>query len=301
MLIKTQVGDLKGFIIEIIKNILYLIGVGYFGGSIMAISTNQDFRDEMFPTDTDKLPYQGTSKAYSGGGLLEYMFPMKHVGFPYSYLSKDQDNITSEYKNWLIYTCMYSFSTTRVIFLKFYDICSHFTTGCKRTIGFYLFPYLLIGFMSTIFPYLLFIIPFIGSLSPKEIKYPSIFTFSIFIGWMYPFYNQKAISFSTIIIMILFQIIMFFTTIFIQLPWWGCIMAVIYVYSFAIVLFSPFLINDGLKRVFKEIGHHKQSLTLYFLYLTIYTSMKYLTQPVTIGLGIGSLYVAYKVLFPKKK
>jgi hypothetical protein len=302
MLIKTQVGDLKGFIIEIIKNILYLIGVGYFGGSIMAISTNKEFRDEAFPINTDKLPYQvgRGQEEVNGEGVLEYMFPMKRLGFPYSYLSKESDSVVSEYKNWLIYTCIYSFSTIRLIFLKFYDICSHFTTGCKRTIGFYAFPYILIGFMGTIFPYLLFIIPFIGSLSPKEINHPSIFTFSMFIGWLYPLYNKQPIRFATLFIMILLQAIMFFTTIFIQLPWWGCIMAAVYVYSFVIVLFSPFLIKDGLKHVFKEIGHHTQSLTLYFLYLTMYTSIKYLTQPISIGLGIGSLYVAYKVLFPKK-
>ena len=92
MLLTTQVGDLKGFTIEIIKNILYLIGVGYFGGSIMALSANKSFRDSTFPTDMSKLPYQlgqGEKNQDSDGNLIEYLFPMKSVSFPYNFLSDD--------------------------------------------------------------------------------------------------------------------------------------------------------------------------------------------------------------------
>jgi hypothetical protein len=303
MLLKTQVGDLKGFTIEIIKNILYLIGVGYFGGSIMALSANKSFRDSTFPTDMSKLPYtvgQGEKEQDFNGDLLEYLFPMKSVGFPYNYLSSDNALITGEYRNWLIYTCMYSFSTLRLIFKKFYNFCSNFTTGCKRTLGFYLFPYLLIGLVTTVLPmFIMFIAP-LNSLWIKEVDYPAVFTFSVFLGWLYPLYNSSEINFLKPFVMILFQLIMMVVFFFIQLPTWGLITILLYVYAFAILLFVPFLIKDGLKHVFSEMGHHKQSLTIYFLYLSISSAMKYLTKPFSMGYTLGSIFVAYKVLFPKK-
>lgn len=303
MLLKTQVGDLKGFTIEIFKNILYLIGVGYFGGSIMALSANKSFRESTFPTDMSKLPYavgQGEKEQDFNGDVLEYLFPMKSVGFPYNFLTKDTSFITGEYRNWLIYTCMYSFSFLRQIFRKFFNFCSNFTTGCKRTFGFYLFPYLLIGLVSTLLPFLIVFIPGLNSMWIKEIDYPVVFTFSICLGWLYPLYSNPELNFTKPIVMILFQIIIGAVFFCIQLPVWVSIMGVLYLYSFAILFFSPFLIKDGLKHVFFEIGQHKQSLTLYFLYLTITSSTRYLTSPITTGLMLGSLYVAYKVLFPKK-
>ena len=201
---------------------------------------------------------------------------------------------------WLIYTCMYSFSCLRSMFKQFFKFCSNFTTGCKRTLGFYLFPYLLIGIVTTLIPFIVVLIPPLNSLWVKEINYPVVFTFSIFLGWLYPLYNSSELNFLKPLIMILFQIVIGAAFFFIQLPTWVAIMAILYMYSFAILFFSPFLINDGLKHVFSEMGHHKQSLTLYFLYLTINSSKKYLTNPITAGFTIGSLYVAYKVLFPKK-
>jgi hypothetical protein len=134
----------------------------------------------------------------------------------------------------------------------------------------------------------------------KEIDYPVVFTFSIILGWLYPLYNSSELNFLKPLVMILFQIIMGAIFFCIQIPTWVLIMIGLYIYSFVILFFSPFLINDGLKHVFSEMGHHKQSLTIYFLYLTINSSRKYLTAPITTGFMIGSLYVAYKVLFPKK-
>jgi hypothetical protein len=305
MLLKTQVGDLKGFTIEIIKNILYLIGVGYFGGSIMALSSDKEFRNKMFPTDTSKLPYrlgEGQTPQESNGDILEYLFPMKSVGFPYNFLANvDEKKITTQYKNWMILTAMNSFSLLRLIFKKFYDFCSHFTTGCKRTIAFYLFPYILIGTVATLAPFLIVFIPVMASLWVSEIKYSFIFTFSIFLGWTIPLYAGKPIRFITLILMMIAQMIMFAVVLFIQLPYTVAMMSSLYVYCYVIILFLPFFMKDGLKQVFSEISHHKQSLTLYFLYLTIMTARKYLLPPIVIGFMLGSLFVAYKVFFPKKK
>jgi hypothetical protein len=187
------------------------------------------------------------------------------------------------------------------MFKEFFKFGSNFTVGCSRTIGFYLFPYLLIGFFSVFFPFLVIFIPVLNSCWIEEIEYPVVYTFSIFLGWLYPLYNSHEISLLKPFVMILFQMVMAAVFFCIQLPTWMAIAGVLYVYAFAILFFSPFLINNGLTRVFSEMSHHKQSLTIYFLYLMIATSNKYLVQPITVGLMLGSLYVAYKVLFPKKK
>jgi hypothetical protein len=125
-----------------------------------------------------------------------------------------------------------------------------------------------------------------------------MFTFSPITAWFYGISRCKEINITCIITTFIFGMIGFFMPM-AFIPWWICISICVWAYSIIVLLFSPFLYKDGISKVFHEIVRHKISLVLIFMILTIKTSITYLSQSVTGGILLGSIYILYKLLRKK--
>lgn len=306
---KTQIGDIKGFSIDMLQNIMYLVGLGYLGGSIMSISTDTNSLESIFPTNMNELPYSGKPTLDLHPNIIEYFLPMKSLGFPYTYYDKsDSRNIfIKQYCNWWVLTCMYTFIAIRKLFQKYYVFFSTCTTGCKRTIGFYLFPYILIYSVQYIFPLYAGLLTFLGSNfanDGKTVKHAFVFGSSWLVGWAYPLVSSSppTIGLMTFPLMIISEIMGVLATMYIHCPLWLLITGCAYLYGFAVLFFSPFLPKGkGLYGVFCEVLHHKVSLSVLFIYLTIMSAKTRLTSSVSLGIAIGGILIALSLIFSKKK
>jgi len=306
---KTQIGDIKGFGIDMLQNIVYLVGLGYLGGSIMSISTDTNSLESIFPTNINELPYSGKITQDLHPNIIEYFLPMKSLGFPYTYYNKsDSRNVfLKQYCNWWVLTCMYTFIGIRKLLHKYFIFFSTCTTGCKRTIGFYVFPYILIYSVQYIFPLYAGLLTFIGSNfanDGKTVKHAFVFASSWLVGWAYPLVssNPPTIGLMSLLLMPLCEIAGILATIYIHCPLWLLIMGCAYVYGFVVLFFSPFLPKGkGLYGVFCEVLHHTVSLSIFFIYLTILSARLRLTSSVSLGITIGGIIIALRLIFGKKK
>ena len=309
---KTPIGNVKGFVGELMQHIVYTLGLGYMGGSISAIAhLSETELNKLFPYDISKLPYKTSSttkqsirEALKEGGVLEFLWPMKSLGFPYSKRLPGND-IGSEYVNWLIDTCAAVFATFREFYTTIAIIGNSWVEGpIGRLIVFFIVPYVLIflTFFPLGVPSFVFAMGFIMSVISSMHEAADcgfMFTFSPITSWFYGLGRCKEITLGCLISIIIIGIIGFFLPM-TFIPWWISISFAIWFYSIVVLLFSPFLYKDGIKRVFHEMVRHKLGLTLVFIYLTLKTAMSFLIPPAVFGLVLGTLYVLYELLFKKK-
>jgi hypothetical protein len=294
----NPIGNVKGFTGEMIKNMLYVVGVGYMGG---ALSSMGKVSKELFPYDLGKPPYAGPlSTKHNEDGILEYLWPMKSVGFPYATMNRCGPGYSSQYLKWLLETCAHSFATFRYGCAEFVEIGDEVAN--KHWVGdlfrFYIMPYVMIYMMKAV-PVFVFVLTLFAATFYAANSYGFMYVLSPFTGWVYGFsLCEKTITFGCIMNMFLLGIIGFMLPM-VHIPWWFVVTFAVSMYSYVILLFSPFLSTNGLSKTFQEIKRHKRSLVLLFMYFTLKSAHNYLTTPVSSGLLIGALYILY-LLFTGK-
>lgn len=292
----NPIGNVKGFTSEMIKNMLYVIGVGYMGG---ALSSMGKATNELFPYDLDKPPYAGTLSTGDEESLLEYLWPMKSVGFPYASMNPSGQGYSAQYLKWLLETCAHSFATFRygcTIFVKTGDrVAKHWIGDLFR---FYLMPLILIYMMASI-PFYVFILTLFVATMYAADGYGFMYVLSPITGWGYGLsLCGKTLSFECIMFTFLLGIIGCMLPM-VHIPWWFMVTTAVTVYSYVLLFLSPFLYTDGLAKTFQEIKRYKRSLVVMFMYFTLKSANNYLTTSVSSGLLIGALYVLY-LLFTGK-
>jgi hypothetical protein len=244
-------------------------------------------------------PYAGTLSTGEEESLLEYLWPMKSVGFPYATMNNLGEGSSSQYLKWLLETCAHSFATFRYgcsIFVKTGDrVAKHWVGDLFR---FYLMPLILIYMMGSI-PLFVFVLTVFAATMYAADGYGFMYVLSPITGWGYGYsLCDKYITFGCIMFMILLGIIGCILPI-VHIPWWFIVTSAVTTYSYVLLFFSPFLYTDGLSKTFQEIKGHKRSLVIMFMYFTLKSAHNYLTTPVSSGLLIGALYILYK-LFTEK-
>jgi hypothetical protein len=108
----------------------------------------------------------------------------------------------------------------------------------------------------------------------------------------------KTLSFGCLMNMVMLGIIGLMLPL-IHVPWWFVVTLALTMYSYVILLLSPFLWTNGLSKTFQEISKFKRSLVILFMYFTLKSAHQFLTTQVSSGLLIGALYVVY-LLFSGK-
>ena len=292
---RTPIGNVKGFSKEMVSNMLYVLGLGYMGGSISAMGKHTG---ELFPYDLNALPYMGRVSSGNGTSLLEYLWPMQSLGFPYTtWMSlKDSKGTFDPYMAWLLDICRRAFATTR----QGYALTSGVGERMAKCIPgdlfrFYLMPYIMIAVvpMSSIF--IMIMTVFLSTRASDG--YGFMFTFAPFTTFWYGLTTcDKFLSIVCIFNTIVMCIIMGICQLFCTLPAYFVITASIVAYAYVVLFFSPFLYANGFAQAFYQMKRHKFGLTLLFMVFTLMSAGKYLTNEATMGVALGALYILYTLI-----
>ena len=308
----NPIGDVKGFILDVMKNIAIVFGVGYMGGSLVAIShLNITTLDKVLPVDLNKLPYVGKKDDITLTGY----------SFPYTSYTHGNPDFMSKVMNWLISTCALLFVGVRSIFrlpysisLKFTDLFNKYkmVADAYDLSLFYLAPLVLLSIamyartMSSVFITLLAIYAmFAGQYIFHEDKMknglwygfaPLSFFYNTFTAPMESgLLNLMMKFFFTFIAVMLGCFAMFF----LYPLWWSTIVSVAILYYIFYLFFLPLFY--GFDKVVKEMGNHRLSLMFLFMLMTIYSSQLFLVPLASVGVIVGSIYMVYLLLKNKPK
>ena len=310
----NPIGDVKGFILDVMKNIAIVFGVGYMGGSLVALShLDKPMIDKVLPVDLNKLPYVGKKSDIT---LTGYSFPYT------SYTHGDAD-FMSKVMNWLISTCAVLFVGVRSIFrlpytipLKFPDTFDPKNSKLLQAYDlflFYLAPLFLISIamharsMSSVFIGLLAIYAiFAGQYIFHEDKMTNGIWYTL--APLSFFYNTFTAPMESgllnLFMKFFFSFISFmlgcFALFFVYPLWWSSIVSVAILYYIIYLFFLPFFYK-GFDKVIKEIGNHRLSLMILFMLMTIYSAKIFLVPLAMGGVIVGSIYMVYLLLKNKNK
>lgn len=299
----NPIGNIKGFILDVMVNIAIVFGVGYMGGSLVSLShLNTSTLDNLLPVDLNKSPYVGEP---SGITLTGY-------GFPYTLYTPGSDEFFVKVMNWLVMSCTLVFLGIRKLFRTF----SAFQfTGLRKIaydfVLFYIIPLCLVSIImysrmltSTFIFLIAFYTMFAGEFLYQDKKMkngwwyglaPLSFWFTTFFAKSEPgivnLFVKMFLSFFAFLFGLLAMMVLY------PLWWTGIITMALFYYSF-IVFFLPFWYIDD---VIKEMGNYRLSLMFIFMGLTIYSSYLFLVPLATGGIIVGSIYMVYLLLKNKFK
>jgi len=194
----TNVSNFKNFGIAVLKNVVYLILVGFVGSNFVYISLLKDL-NKLFPTDENSLPYSEKG-GYSGGsncsknksmfssvsglrykgGAINDICNMQSanttdkdddskVGFPYNYITEKPDSLFSIFKNIIGRCTRDSYITGREMVKYFFKVFSKYNTKGQNVlfviapvilffIVLYQIPFLIGGFVT----FMLFVKHYMG-------------------------------------------------------------------------------------------------------------------------------------------
>ena len=296
----NPIGDVRGFIIDVVKNIAIVFGIGYMGGSLVALThLDKDTLDKMLPIDLQKSPYVGTKNGFSFTGYA----------FPYTLYTSNPD-FFSKVINWLVITCALVFSTIRSFFRTIASIPTRNTF--YDFLLFYIAPYLLVQVAihakSLIILFTLLVALygcFFGEFIIEEEKLrdgwfyamaPISFAYATFRGELEPgFINLMIRLFLTGLSFLFGWIAMLLLYPFC----WYMIATTGILYYILFLFFSP--LRYGFEKVIIEMSNHRLSLTLLFMILTILSSKSFLVSLATAGVVVGSIYMFYLLIKNKFK
>jgi hypothetical protein len=297
----NPIGDVKGFILDVMKNIAIVFGVGYMGGSLVALThLDETTLNTILPVQLDQSPYVGKKGGFSFTGYA----------FPYTLYTPDTDEFYSKVMNWLIMTCALVFLNIRYLFRSIASIKT--TKVTYDLLLFYIAPYFLVQMalysrsMSSI---LLIVIAcyaiFIGEyifqqyLLKNGLWYfiaPLSFTYETFAG---PIEDGLMPLIGRLFLTGMAFMLGWFSVFFLYPIWWSGIVIAAIVYYILFLFFSP--LWYGFEKVIKEMGNHRISLTILFMILTIISSQSYLVTLATAGVVVGSIYMLYSLIKNKFK
>lgn len=293
----NPIGNLKGFIIDVMWNILMVFGMGYMGGSIVALSQLDKAKlDEMFPIDLTQSPYVGEKPTITLTGYT----------FPYSLYTTGETNFFIKVINWLILTCAFVFIGIRTLFRSFSSVKPDkwYYQWAYDLFLFYVAPFLLVSIVvysrtltSTFITLIALFSIFVGEfiLHEKKLKNGWWYALAPLSYWFTVFFAKSEPGLMNLMIKVFLGFIAFFVGVFamtvIYPLWWSSIVPFALFYFTIMLCFSPMWY--GFDKVVKEMGNHRVTLLCVFMLLSIYTSQLYLVPLATSGVIAGSIYMLY--------
>ena len=177
---KTPIGNIKGFGIDLIQNILFVVGVGYMGGSVSSLCALDDIESIFSFPDSSKMcsvrkfvkqPLQCTS----------------YLSYPQQYIKKDDTWLWNRYVNWLIDMYARTFEKIYMLYIATVSVGNDYVKP-ENFFGsmfvFYILPVILI-FLTHLIPTIGVCIAIVLSTfyySEQEEGY--MFSLSPFFGWL---------------------------------------------------------------------------------------------------------------------
>ena len=295
----NPIGNVKGFMIDVMINIAVVFGVGYMGGSLVSLThLDNSILDKMLPIDLDKSPYVGVKKGFS---LTEY-------AFPYTLYTPGHPGFIAKVMNWLVSTSMLIFVGMRKLFRSIAAIET--TKSYMDLLLFYIVPLILVSIavyarsLTSMFVILIALYSmFAGEYLFQEDKMKNGLWYGIapLSFWYTVFFMKMEPGLMNLLLKMFLSFIAFFAgcfCLFFLYPlWWSTSVAFAILYYMAYLFFSP--IWYGFDKIVEEMGNHRVTLMILFMILTIYSSQSFLVSLATAGIVAGSIYMLY-LLFKNK-
>jgi hypothetical protein len=297
----NPIGDVKGFILDVMKNIAIVFGVGYMGGSLVAL-THLDTAtlNTILPVQLNQPPYVGKKGGFSLTGYA----------FPYTLYSQDTDDFFAKVINWLVMSCALVFYNIRYVFRYIASIQS--TKLFYDLFLFYLAPYFLvqIAIYARSMSRVLMIVVALYSIFMGEYIFhqerlknglwyflaPLSFTYETFVG---PIEDGLMPLIIRLVLTGMAFMVGWFSVLFLYPMWWYGVAIAAILYYILFLFFSP--LWYGFEKVITEMGNHRISLTVLFMLLTIQSSQSYLVTLATAGVVVGSIFMLYSLIKNKFK
>jgi hypothetical protein len=291
----NPIGDIKGFIIDVMINIAVVFGIGYMGGSLVSLShLDKATLDKLLPIDLEQSPYVGEP---SGITLTGY-------GFPYTLYTPGKPEFFVKVMNWLVITCALVFVGIRKLFRVFSLVQ---LTGYKKMAYdfflFYIVPLILVSVVmyarmltSTFILIIIFFTMFAGEfiLQISKLKNGWWYGLAPLSFWFTTFFAKSEPGMMNLIIKMLLSFIAFLFGLFAMMVlyplWWsGIVTMAIFYFTFVLFFLPLWYIDD----VIKEMGNYSFSLMIILVGLTIYSSQRFLVPLFTLGVILGGIYMVY--------
>jgi len=262
-----SVGNIKGFLIDVVKDLFVVAGVSYLGGTTLSLKdTNMD----LLPIDIKKYPYTDNGKEKTELFSLELF--TQH-GFPYTMINDKKNDQVNDIKVWFALTCATFFIYIRKYFrVLIKNIQHNYNSKFGNLFLFYVFPLLFLFLLkNTSFTIGLFcFFVFLSAISLEN--YLIIFSPLTFPWWVYR--GGEASFMKIILACIVFWVGLFFIPVY--LGWWYMLSIIGVFYVFTFFLFTPIFTNFN--KVIQEGVKHKFSLTILFMILALRSANKYLSS-----------------------
>lgn len=295
----NPIGNVKGFIIDVMMNIAIVFGVGYMGGSLVSLThLNNSTLDEMLPVDLEKSPYVGEKKGFSLTGY----------SFPYTLYTPGHPGFLAKVMNWLISTSLIIFVTMRKLFRSIASINT--TKWYMDLLLFYIVPLILVTIAvyarSLTIMFIMLIVlysMFAGEYLFQEDKMKNGLWYGLapISFWYSVFFMKMETGLMNLLLKMFLSFIAFlagcFCVFFLYPLWWSTSIAFAILYYMAYLFFSP--IWYGFDKIVEEMAKHRLTLMILFMILTISSSKSFLVSLATAGIVAGSIYMLY-LLFKNK-
>jgi len=324
-----SLGDLKGFVSGMARNIVTILVVAYVGSTVISI-TQLPWKviDDLFPTDVNGFPYavpegkadppSSTVEEIMQGydpnniesltrGVLEYIFPLKRRSFPYkSWFLSDAFSSTRGFviAKWFSMTCANTFCAWRKLYVMLILLGQwlHKMLGAiADMLLFYVYPYIIFYLiLLPVIPIIGFILAVAGS-TMYNVPMGWIFTFAPIMGILLAIANLFSGGIFNIFAWVMSGLIGMggYALGYINVAWWAMIAMALWLYSIVFLFLAPLLYDKGLSRVFYEIKRHTKSLLSLFLILMVTCAFKTLNKKLSIGILVGAI-VCVVLIFKMK-
>lgn len=324
-----SLGDLKGFVSGMARNIVTILVVAYVGSTVISI-TQLPWKviDDLFPTDVNGFPYavpegkadppSSTVEEIMQGydpnniesltrGVVEYIFPLKRRSFPYkSWFLSDAFSSTRGFviAKWFSMTCANTFCAWRKLYVMLILLGQwlHKMLGAiADMLLFYVYPYIIFYLiLLPVIPIIGFILAVAGS-TMYNVPMGWIFTFAPIMGILLAIANLFSGGIFNIFAWVMSGLIGMggYALGYINVAWWAMIAMALWLYSIVFLFLAPLLYDKGLSRVFYEIKRHTKSLLSLFLILMVTCAFKTLNKKLSIGILVGAI-VCVVLIFKMK-
>ena len=332
-------GNVKEFLKETITHIVYVVlwGIGgaFFFTLVQSVGTNYKghlMADIILPTDLDKPPYNVTNNEQVNlihiiqtkgvdkfRAILEFIYPMDHLGFPYNldnnYTPDTNSNFISNlwdnFIHCIVNSCRFTFSMYRYIYkgiLQFFYIILNslqdfpILSQIISTLMFYISPILAV--FTSFVPWMVpagFVLAIAGTVLGKNSKANIAWMIAPFTVFIFTIFKLTESAGSTVNPRIWFMgfvgYLLSWCVVPIALLCYWLFGVALWIYAIFFFICSPLTQEGGLSRVKESIGLHWKGLTILFLGLVTKSALIHLSSTLFTGVTVGviiSLFLLYR-------
>lgn len=263
-----SVGNIKGFVQDIIKDLFIVGGVGYLGGTTLSF---KDTDLSHLPIDIKKYPYTDNGKEKTDLFSVELF---TQFGFPYTMFNDEKNNPVNDVKVWLALTCATFFIYIRKMFRSLIKHIQHYYSSLIGNLFFfYIFPLVFVHLIKQ-HTFLIGLYCFLVFLCAIWLENYLIIFSPLSFPW-FVYRGEGASIMKLIAACIFFWVGIFFIPVY--LGWWFLLANVGLFYTAAFYLLSPAF--NGFHNVIQETGKHKLTLTILFMVLALRSANTFLISP----------------------